>query len=194
MKIFHRDIKSANIFLSKNGTALLGDLNVSKVAKQGLLYTQTGTPYYASPEVWKDLPYDSKSDIWSLGCVFYEVLTLHPPFRAKDMNGLFKKVTLGVFDEPPKHFSSELRNLVTSMIRVNPKDRPSSEQLLRLPEVQLKMKQLKLIKPRADMREERRPSLLQTIKMPKNLKNLENRLPKSNYETVPHERPITAKP
>jgi NIMA (never in mitosis gene a)-related kinase 1/4/5 len=127
MKIFHRDIKSANIFLNKNGTAVLGDLNVSKVAKQGLLYTQTGTPYYASPEVWKDLPYDTKSDIWSLGCVFYEVLTLHPPFRAKDMNGLFKKVTLGVFDDPPKHFSADLRNLVTSMIRVNPKDRPSSD-------------------------------------------------------------------
>jgi NIMA (never in mitosis gene a)-related kinase len=53
-KVFHRDIKSANIFLTKSGTALLGDLNVSKVAKQGLLYTQTGTPYYASPEVWKD--------------------------------------------------------------------------------------------------------------------------------------------
>jgi len=47
-------MKSANIFLYKDGTAKLGDLNVSKVAKQGMLYTQTGTPYYASPEVWKD--------------------------------------------------------------------------------------------------------------------------------------------
>jgi NIMA (never in mitosis gene a)-related kinase len=183
MKIFHRDIKSANIFLNKNGTAILGDLNVSKVAKQGLLYTQTGTPYYASPEVWKDLPYDTKSDIWSLGCVFYEVLSLHPPFRAKDMNGLFKKVTLGVFDDPPKHFSPEMRNLVTSMIRVNPKDRPSSDQILRMPEVQIKMKQLKLINTNKDIKEERRPSLLQTIKLPKNLKNLDSRLPKSNYET-----------
>ncbi len=54
MKILHRDMKSANIFLYKDGTAKLGDLNVSKVAKQGMLYTQTGTPYYASPEVWKD--------------------------------------------------------------------------------------------------------------------------------------------
>ena len=54
MKIFHRDMKCANVFLSKDGTAKLGDLNVSKVAKKGLLYTQTGTPYYASPEVWKD--------------------------------------------------------------------------------------------------------------------------------------------
>ena len=53
MKILHRDIKCANIFLS-NGNAKLGDLNVSKVAKQGLVNTQTGTPYYASPEVWQD--------------------------------------------------------------------------------------------------------------------------------------------
>ena len=52
--ILHRDLKSANVFLQKNGRAKLGDLNVSKVAKKGLLYTQTGTPYYASPEVWKD--------------------------------------------------------------------------------------------------------------------------------------------
>ncbi len=54
LKILHRDMKSANIFLFKDYTAKLGDLNVSKVAKKGLLYTQTGTPYYASPEVWKD--------------------------------------------------------------------------------------------------------------------------------------------
>ena len=57
MNIFHRDIKSANVFLDKGGTARLGDLNVSKVAKAGFLYTQTGTPYYASPEVWNDTPY-----------------------------------------------------------------------------------------------------------------------------------------
>lgn len=53
-KILHRDLKSANVFLSKENFAKLGDLNVSKVAKKGLLYTQTGTPYYASPEVWRD--------------------------------------------------------------------------------------------------------------------------------------------
>jgi NIMA (never in mitosis gene a)-related kinase len=81
-KVFHRDLKSANVFLSRETHAKLGDLNVSKVAKAGLLYTQTGTPYYASPEVWNDKPYDNKSDIWSLGCVLYEMCTLKPPFRA----------------------------------------------------------------------------------------------------------------
>lgn len=70
-------------------------MNVSKVAKKGLLYTQTGTPYYASPEVWKDQPYDYKSDMWSLGCVLYEMATLKPPFRAENMEGLYKKVIRG---------------------------------------------------------------------------------------------------
>lgn len=98
-KILHRDLKSANVFLSKQNHARLGDLNVSKVAKKGMLYTQTGTPYYASPEVWQDKPYNSKSDIWSLGCVLYEMVTLKPPFRANDMNGLYKRVLKGAY--PP---------------------------------------------------------------------------------------------
>ena len=74
--IHHRDLKSANVFLTKNGEVKLGDLNVSKIAKNGLLYTQTGTPYYASPEVWRDEPYDMKSDIWSVGCMVYELAAL----------------------------------------------------------------------------------------------------------------------
>ena len=80
-EIVHRDIKCANLFLMKSGDLKLGDLNVSKVARHGaLLHTQTGTPYYASPEVWKDQPYDEKSDIWSTGCVLYEMIMLKPPF------------------------------------------------------------------------------------------------------------------
>ena len=91
-------LKSANVFLNKDNTVKLGDMNVSKVAKKGLLYTQTGTPYYASPEVWKDQPYDYKSDMWSLGCVLYEMATLKPPFRAENMEGLYKKVIRGTKD------------------------------------------------------------------------------------------------
>lgn len=72
LNIFHRDIKAANILLTKeNEEAKLADLNVSKISKSGLAVTQTGTPYYASPEVWSDLPYNGKCDIWSLGCVLY---------------------------------------------------------------------------------------------------------------------------
>ena len=112
-------------------------------------------------------------------------MALVPPFRAKDMNGLYKKVTQGQFEEPPKNFSPDLVKLISSMIKINPKDRPSCDQILRQPEVITKMKQLKMIKiDKEAIREERRPSLLQTIKLPKNLKNLDKRLPKSQYETV----------
>lgn len=88
-KIVHRDIKCANVFLSNDGGVKLGDLNVSKVAKHGIMQTQTGTPYYCPPEVWKDQPYNSKCDIWSLGCVIYELTSLKPPFLAKNMKELY---------------------------------------------------------------------------------------------------------
>jgi len=61
------------------------------------MFTQIGTPYYACPEVWLDKPYDSKSDIWSLGCILYELSSLRPPFMAKDMKGLANKVISGAY-------------------------------------------------------------------------------------------------
>jgi NIMA (never in mitosis gene a)-related kinase len=127
MKIFHRDLKSANVFLYNDGTAKLGDLNVSKIAKKGLLYTQTGTPYYASPEVWKDQPYDNKSDIWSLGCVLYEMATLKTPFRATDMKGLYEKVLKGQYPKLPTGFSNDLSNMIKVLLHVSPKLRPSCD-------------------------------------------------------------------
>ena len=141
-KIFHRDLKSANVFLNRDGTAKLGDLNVSKVAKKGLLYTQTGTPYYASPEVWKDQPYDSKSDIWSLGCVIYEMTTLKPPFRAQDMNGLYKRVLKGAYPEVPKKYTKDLADVIMRFLSVEPKLRPSCQQILDMPQVRKRMAKL----------------------------------------------------
>jgi NIMA (never in mitosis gene a)-related kinase 1/4/5 len=121
-KILHRDMKSANIFLFKDMQTKLGDLNVSKIIKQKdqLSYTQTGTPYYASPEVWKDLPYDSKSDIWSMGCLLYELCALVPPFRADDMQGLYKKVVKGKYPRIPDHFSQEMATVIKFMLQVSP--------------------------------------------------------------------------
>jgi len=72
MNILHRDIKCANIFLTKDKSQVkLADMNVSIVTSSGMARTQTGTPYYASPEVWQEKPYSTKCDIWSLGCVLY---------------------------------------------------------------------------------------------------------------------------
>lgn len=86
---------------------------MSKVAKQGLVCTQTGTPYYASPEVWKDKPYDGRSDIWSLGCVLYEITTLKPPFTAKDMKSLYVKVIRGYYPSIPRNYSDDLASVIS---------------------------------------------------------------------------------
>jgi len=105
----HRDLKCANVFLGNDGSAKIGDMNVSKVAnKNGLNFTQTGTPYYASPEVWKDEAYSNSSDIWSLGCVLYEMLCLKPPFEATNMDVLYKKVLKGSYPRIPRHFTTEM--------------------------------------------------------------------------------------
>ena len=136
LKILHRDLKSANVFLFSDGSAKLGDLNVSKVAKKGLGYTQTGTPYYASPEVWNDKPYNYKSDIWSLGCVLYEMIMLRPPFRAESMEGLYNKVIKGQYPRISDRFSNDLSSVVGLLIRVDPNARPSCEQILNLNVIQ----------------------------------------------------------
>ena len=94
-KIIHRDLKSANLFLMKDGTLKIGDLNVSKIAKMGIAFTQAGTPYYASPEVWLDKSYDNKSDIWSIGCIIYELCMLKTPFRGTSMKNLCLNIQKG---------------------------------------------------------------------------------------------------
>ena len=97
------------------------------------MQTQTGTPYYASPEVWQDKPYDKSSDIWSLGAVLYEMTALTPPFTAKDMKGLFAKVTKGVYPKIPSQYSSDLSGMISNLLQVDPKKRPSAEQILHMP-------------------------------------------------------------
>ena len=179
LKILHRDMKSANVFLFSNGCAKLGDLNVSKVARRGLGYTQTGTPYYASPEVWKDKPYDHKSDVWSLGCVLYEMITLRPPFRAKDMEGLFNKVCKGQYSRIPDRFSDDLFKIVQYLLIVNSIQRPSCDQILQHPII---LKRIEYFKSFGSEDESEDKCLLKTIHMPKNLLFLSDKLPKPNYD------------
>ena len=178
LKILHRDLKSANVFLFSDGSVKLGDLNVSKVAKKGLGYTQTGTPYYASPEVWKDQPYNNKSDIWSLGCVLYEMITLHPPFRAENMEGLFNKVIKGKYKNIPNRFSNDLSEIVRLLIQVDPEKRPSCDELLMN---NIIMKRIEYFKSFCgdDVNEDQ--ALLKTIIIPKNLLFLGSNLPEPNY-------------
>ena len=180
-------MKSANIFLYRDMQAKLGDLNVSKIVKKGLSYTQTGTPYYASPEVWKDMPYDSKSDIWSLGCVLYEMCALVPPFRADDMQGLYKKVIKGKYPRIPEHFSQEMATVIKFMLQVSPSYRPTCDQILSLPIIESLVKKFfpedvsGSTAPNSD--DTPQDILLKTIRLSKNIFSLTERLPKAKYRS-----------
>ena len=83
-KILHRDIKSQNIFLGKHRTIKLGDFGIARIMDGTTDYAKTcvGTPYYLSPEIWENKPYNNKSDLWAMGCVLYEMTTLKHAFEA----------------------------------------------------------------------------------------------------------------
>ena len=160
----------------------LGDLNVSKVAKQGLVKTQTGTPYYASPEVWKDKPYDARSDIWSLGCVLYEMTTLKPPFTAKDMKSLYVKVIRGYYPTIPRRYSEDLSDIIARCLKTNPSKRATAQKLIEAQELKDHVAD---VKDDSDQVAPNSPktNLLNTIKLPKKLLDITKRLPKANYRS-----------
>lgn len=178
VKIMHRDLKCANIFL-KSGVIKLGDLNVSKLIKMSQMdHTQTGTPYYASPEVWSNKPYDYKSDIWSVGCIIYEMCALRPPFRGNGLEDLYKAVIKGKYDPPPKIYSPELQMIIGIMLQVNPALRPDVFKLLMNPLIIKKIDYSTL-----SNQEKESLNMLNTIKVPKNLKEINQQLPKQkNYD------------
>uniref|UniRef100_A0A8B9IAC5 non-specific serine/threonine protein kinase n=1 Tax=Anser brachyrhynchus TaxID=132585 RepID=A0A8B9IAC5_9AVES len=131
-KILHRDIKSQNIFLTKDGTIQLGDFGIARVLNSTVELARTciGTPYYLSPEICQNRPYNNKSDIWALGCVLYEMCTLKHAFEAGNMKNLVLKIISGSFPPVSMHYSYDLRNLLSQLFKRNPKDRPSVNSIL----------------------------------------------------------------
>ncbi|XP_043918503.1 serine/threonine-protein kinase Nek1 [Protopterus annectens] len=134
-KILHRDIKSQNIFLTKDGTAQLGDFGIARVLNSTVEMARTciGTPYYLSPEICENKPYNNKSDIWALGCVLYEICTLKHAFEAGNMKNLVLKIIRGSYPPVSAHYSCDLRSLVSLLLKRNPKDRPSVISILEKP-------------------------------------------------------------
>ena len=190
LKILHRDLKSANIFLFSDGSAKIGDLNVSKVAHKGLGYTQTGTPYYASPEVWRDEPYDIKSDIWSLACVTYEMIALHPPFRAENMEALYNKVIKCQYGKISDRYSSDISEIIKLLLKVKSKDRPTCGQILKHPLVKKRIEffQAEAGNENIDIDDMEEGVLLKTIRIPANILCLTDRLPEANYDNPYHKK------
>uniref|UniRef100_A0A8C0WBC6 non-specific serine/threonine protein kinase n=1 Tax=Castor canadensis TaxID=51338 RepID=A0A8C0WBC6_CASCN len=118
-KILHRDIKSQNIFLTKDGTVQLGDFGIARVLNSTVELARTciGTPYYLSPEICENKPYNNKRTIF-----FF--------FEAGNMKNLVLKIISGSFPPVSLHYSYDLRSLVSQLFKRNPRDRPSVNSIL----------------------------------------------------------------
>jgi NIMA (never in mitosis gene a)-related kinase len=127
-RIMHRDLKPANIFLTLDGTVKIGDLGLSRELSEQTIqaHSKVGTPLYMSPEVLRGDGYDFKSDVWSLGCMLYELTMLKSPFKSEGLNlySLFQKISHGDYSPLPENYSEELRNLAYVMIATKSEDRP----------------------------------------------------------------------
>ncbi|CAL8266737.1 unnamed protein product [Lota lota] len=135
-KVLHRDIKAQNIFLTSGGNrAKLGDFGIARMLNNTMELARTcvGTPYYLSPEICESRPYNNKTDVWSLGCVLYELCTLRHPFEGSNLCQLVGKICRGRFEPVSSRYSHDLRLLLSQLFKVSPRDRPSVSSVLKRP-------------------------------------------------------------
>ncbi|KAK3792257.1 hypothetical protein RRG08_007337 [Elysia crispata] len=142
--VLHRDLKPANVFLDADANVKLGDFGLARVLhhEHSLAQTYVGTPYYMSPELVNNQSYNEKSDIWSLGCMLYELCALAPPFTATNEGDLKKKIRIGQFPRLPTQYSLELDMIIRRMIQVEVSMRPSIDSILADSVVQRKQNSL----------------------------------------------------
>ena len=133
--IIHRDIKSQNIFLMKNGKIKIGDFGIAKALTntKNNATTIIGTPYYFSPEIINGEPYNYKTDIWSLGVVLYEMCCLKLPFESNNIAQLSIKIMKGKYDPIPNRYSKNMANLIKNMLNIDQKLRPNINEVLQSP-------------------------------------------------------------
>ncbi|XP_072218023.1 serine/threonine-protein kinase Nek2 [Leuresthes tenuis] len=130
--VLHRDLKPANIFLDIKQNVKLGDFGLARILNHDTSFAKTfvGTPYYMSPEQINRMSYNEKSDIWSLGCLLYELCALSPPFTAYNQKELAEKIREGKFRRIPYRYSEELNTLLSKMLYLKDYLRPSVESIL----------------------------------------------------------------
>ncbi|ELV12941.1 Serine/threonine-protein kinase Nek2 [Tupaia chinensis] len=133
--VLHRDLKPANVFLDGKQNVKLGDFGLARILNHDTSFAKTfvGTPYYMSPEQMNRMSYNEKSDIWSLGCLLYELCALMPPFTAFNQKELAGKIREGKFRRIPYRYSDELNDIITRMLNLKDYHRPSVEEILESP-------------------------------------------------------------
>ncbi|KAF4076168.1 hypothetical protein AMELA_G00227310 [Ameiurus melas] len=130
-RILHRDLKSKNVFLKKN-VVKIGDFGVSclLMGSCDVATTFTGTPYYMSPEALGHQGYDSKSDMWSLGCILYEMCCLKHAFEGHNFLSVVQKIMESSTPSLPEKYSPELNSLMQRMLEKSPSLRVSAAEAL----------------------------------------------------------------
>lgn len=179
--VLHRDIKPANVFLDLNGNIKLGDFGLARVLNENEQFAETvvGTPYYMSPEIIKGSKYNRKSDIWSLGCLIYELCALTPPFTARRFEQLSKNISDGKFSRIPEMYSSDLQKIISFMLSVDHGYRPTIEIILHHPTVVSNLEQSSstnnhLIPDGIDLVFNPHPDLTSTIQLKEDLFPIES--------------------
>ncbi len=143
LKIIHRDIKPANIFVDANDNIKLGDFGIIKMMKSFMMYgqTQIGTPLYMCPEMYKRERYDTKVDSWSIGCILFELMTLKPPFLAKNIYDLKEKIFKANYGSLHSvSYTRLMKDVLTQLLNVYPRQRVSLFQILQKPGIQKELK------------------------------------------------------
>nr|XP_046262549.1 serine/threonine-protein kinase PAK 2-like [Scatophagus argus] len=132
--LIHKNLTPENVFLTEFGTVCLGDLGkINKNCSTSTQSTTNQTINYLAPEVFPKGTYDAKSDIWSLGCLLYELCTLKPAFSAGAATKLMPTITGGHLPSLTEPFSPELRELLNDMLSRNPQSRPTASEILQCP-------------------------------------------------------------
>ncbi|XP_037700837.1 serine/threonine-protein kinase Nek11 isoform X2 [Choloepus didactylus] len=142
-RILHRDLKSKNIFL-KNNQLKIGDFGVSRLLMGScdLATTLTGTPHYMSPEALKHQGYDTKSDIWSLACILYEMCCMNHAFTGSNFLSIVLKIVEGNTPSLPERYPRELNAIMESMLNKSPSLRPSAIEILKIPYIDEQLQHL----------------------------------------------------
>ncbi|XP_046534166.1 serine/threonine-protein kinase Nek11 isoform X2 [Equus quagga] len=142
-RILHRDLKSKNIFL-KNNLLKIGDFGVSRLLMGScdLATTLTGTPHYMSPEALKHQGYNTKSDIWSLACILYEMCCMNHAFTGSNFLSIVLKIVEGDTPSLPERYPRELNAIMERMLNKNPSLRPSAIEILKIPYIEEQLQHL----------------------------------------------------
>ena len=142
--IIHRNLKSKNIFLNNQKLVKISDFEASCVVENNKMITgQVGTPFFTAPEIWNEEPYNYKCDIWSIGCIIYEMTSLTLPFKGDTIESLYENIISKNFKPIPDFYSEDLKKIISFMLIFDPSERPSTDLLLNYPRIKEELAKVK---------------------------------------------------